>query len=79
MIAACPKCSARYRIEKGKLGPEGARLKCSRCEAVFRVRPPATAANSLIIGTPDVVPAAFSRWSTRLAEQLRRLQVTLRR
>ena len=21
MIAACPKCSARYRIEKGKLRP----------------------------------------------------------
>jgi predicted Zn finger-like uncharacterized protein len=40
MIAACPKCSARYRIEKGKLRPEGARLRCSRCEAVFRVRPP---------------------------------------
>ena len=40
MIAACPKCSARYRIERGKLRPEGARLRCSRCEAVFRVRPP---------------------------------------
>jgi predicted Zn finger-like uncharacterized protein len=40
MIAACPKCSARYRVEKGKLRPEGARLRCSRCEAVFRVRPP---------------------------------------
>ena len=42
MIAACPKCSARYRIEKGRLRPEGARLRCSRCEAVFRVRPPET-------------------------------------
>jgi predicted Zn finger-like uncharacterized protein len=40
MIAACPRCSARYRIEKGRLRPEGARLRCSRCEAVFRVRPP---------------------------------------
>jgi predicted Zn finger-like uncharacterized protein len=42
MIAACPKCAARYRIEKGRLRPEGARLRCSRCEAVFRVRPPET-------------------------------------
>ena len=40
MIAACPKCSALYRIDKGKLRPEGARLRCSRCEAVFRVCPP---------------------------------------
>ena len=40
MIAACPKCGARYRIERGKLRAEGARLRCSRCEAVFRVSPP---------------------------------------
>jgi predicted Zn finger-like uncharacterized protein len=40
MIAACPKCGARYRIERGKLRREGTRLRCSRCEAVFRVSPP---------------------------------------
>jgi predicted Zn finger-like uncharacterized protein len=40
MIAACPKCGARYRIERGKLRAEGTRLRCSRCEAVFRVSPP---------------------------------------
>ena len=45
MIAACPKCSARYRIEKGRLGPEGARLRCSQCQAVFRVRPPESEAS----------------------------------
>ncbi len=43
MIAACPKCGARYRIERGKLRAEGTRLRCSRCEAVFRVSPPQTA------------------------------------
>jgi predicted Zn finger-like uncharacterized protein len=42
MIAACPKCGARYRIERGKLRPQGTRLRCSRCEAVFRVSPPPT-------------------------------------
>ena len=40
MIAACPKCGARYRIEEGRLGPQGARLRCARCEAVFRIRAP---------------------------------------
>jgi predicted Zn finger-like uncharacterized protein len=40
MIAACPKCGARYRIERGRLRPQGTRLRCSRCEAVFRVSPP---------------------------------------
>ena len=41
MIAACPRCAARYRIEKEKLRAEGVKLRCSRCQAVFRVRPPA--------------------------------------
>jgi predicted Zn finger-like uncharacterized protein len=41
MIAACPKCAARYRIERDRLeAGGGVRLRCSRCEAVFRVRPP---------------------------------------
>ncbi len=41
MIAACPKCGARYRIEDGRLPPQGARLRCARCEAVFKVIAPA--------------------------------------
>jgi len=40
MIAGCPKCGARYRIEREKLERENVRLRCSRCEAVFRVRAP---------------------------------------
>lgn len=41
MIAACPKCNARYRVDPQRLGADGARLKCAKCAAVFRVRPPA--------------------------------------
>jgi predicted Zn finger-like uncharacterized protein len=40
MIAACPKCGARYRIDRQRIRPDGVRLRCSRCEAVFRVRAP---------------------------------------
>jgi len=40
MIAACPKCAARYRIERERLEAGSVRLRCARCEAVFRVRPP---------------------------------------
>jgi predicted Zn finger-like uncharacterized protein len=43
MIAGCPTCAARYRIDAAKLRPEGARLRCSRCETVFRVQPEAEA------------------------------------
>lgn len=40
MIAACPRCAARYRIAREKLGGEGVRLRCAKCDAVFRVRAP---------------------------------------
>ncbi len=40
MIAACPKCSTRYRVENDRLRPEGVRLRCTRCQSVFRVKPP---------------------------------------
>ena len=43
MIAACPKCSARYRIDRERLQAESVRLRCARCEAVFRVRAPESA------------------------------------
>jgi predicted Zn finger-like uncharacterized protein len=41
LIAACPNCGVRYRIEAARLRPEGVRLRCSKCEAAFRVTPPA--------------------------------------
>lgn len=41
MIAACPKCQTRYRVEPERLGADGARLRCTQCGAVFRVRLPA--------------------------------------
>jgi predicted Zn finger-like uncharacterized protein len=56
MIAACPRCSARYRIESGRLRPEGVRLRCSHCEAVFRVRPPTDEANAPVVSTPPAEP-----------------------
>ncbi len=49
MIAACPKCQAKYRVDADRLSPEGARLRCAKCQAVFRVRAPAA---------PQPAPAA---------------------
>ena len=59
MIAACPKCAARYRIDVAKLRPEGARLRCSRCETVFRVQPDAAEAPAAPVATR--APAAPQR------------------
>jgi len=55
MIAACPKCNARYRIDPARLGPAGARLRCAKCEAVFRVRAPEQAE------APAALPPAEAR------------------
>lgn len=52
MIAACPRCAARYRIEKQKLQGDGVRLRCAKCDAVFRVRPPAEAEASAEAAAP---------------------------
>lgn len=41
MIAACPKCKARYRVDESRIGPNGSRLKCAKCQALFRVVAPA--------------------------------------
>jgi predicted Zn finger-like uncharacterized protein len=41
MIARCPECQTRYRIEREKVGPQGARIRCSKCTTIFRVAAPA--------------------------------------
>ena len=43
MIAACPRCSTRFRVGAERLRDEGVRLRCSQCQAVFRVYPPRAA------------------------------------
>ena len=40
MVAGCPKCSARYRVDAERIGPSGAKLRCTKCSAVFLVRAP---------------------------------------
>jgi len=56
MIAACPKCQTRYRVEPERLGPEGARLRCSQCSAMFRVRLPAEQAAPAPAPVDQVTP-----------------------
>lgn len=43
MIAACPQCRTRFRLAREKLGPQGARIRCSSCQTVFRVQAPESA------------------------------------
>lgn len=38
MIAACPKCKTRFKIDESKMAGAGVKLRCSRCRTVFAVR-----------------------------------------
>jgi predicted Zn finger-like uncharacterized protein len=40
MIAACPECAARYRVDEAKLGAKGARMRCAKCSTIFRIPAP---------------------------------------
>ena len=54
MIARCPDCQTRYRIAPEKVGPTGARIRCSRCSAVFRVDPAEPDIESrVLVAEPD--------------------------
>lgn len=61
MVAGCPKCSARYRVDAERIGPDGAKLRCTKCSAVFLVRAsqakveapdPAVPAPPVVVSTP---------------------------
>ena len=39
MIVTCPSCQTRFRFPPDKIGPDGARIRCSRCRNVFAVSP----------------------------------------
>lgn len=38
MIAACPKCKTRFKIDESKMVGAGVKLRCSKCRTVFAVR-----------------------------------------
>jgi predicted Zn finger-like uncharacterized protein len=44
MIVHCPRCQVRFRVSDEKIGPRGAKVRCSRCKDVFVVRREAEAA-----------------------------------
>lgn len=57
MIIACPECSARFKVSDSKVKPTGTKVRCARCNSVFKVYPSG-------LETSDSVPAAPARRST---------------
>jgi predicted Zn finger-like uncharacterized protein len=39
MIVICTKCQAKFRVADDKIGPRGAKVRCSKCQTVFVVHP----------------------------------------
>ncbi|WP_022663130.1 DUF3426 domain-containing protein [Paucidesulfovibrio longus] len=56
MIVACPSCETKYNLPDGKITAKGLKVKCAKCEHVFRVTPPPPEEETEIL-TDDMVQA----------------------
>jgi predicted Zn finger-like uncharacterized protein len=41
MIVTCASCLTKFKLDDSRIPPEGAKVRCSRCQHVFMVTPPA--------------------------------------
>ena len=57
MIASCPACTARFRLDRQRLGGKRITLRCSRCHQVFKmevaVTPPASGSYRVLVAHSD--------------------------
>ena len=73
MIVACSACSTRFRVADEKVGPRGARIRCTRCGQTFAVSPPPPAPTPAPVARPEP-PATTSEatgtggWPTGVLE-----------
>ncbi len=65
MIVVCTGCSAKFRVADEKVGPRGAKLRCSKCQTIFLVKRPLEPLPVAVVATPSdpfaAVPAAPPR------------------
>ncbi len=40
MLIQCPNCDTKYNLNESVIGPDGAKVRCIRCDHVFFVAPP---------------------------------------
>lgn len=69
MIVACSACSARFRVADEKVGPRGARIRCTRCGQTFAVmHPPPPAQQPPTQPPPTPAPVARPEPPTTASE-----------
>ncbi|HEV7257837.1 MAG TPA: DUF3426 domain-containing protein [Bosea sp. (in: a-proteobacteria)] len=39
MLIVCPSCASRYELDAAKLGPDGRKVRCASCQALWHVAP----------------------------------------
>ncbi|GAU08239.1 DUF3426 domain-containing protein [Desulfoplanes formicivorans] len=59
MIVQCPECDTRYNLDEDRIGPQGSKVRCTRCKHVFRVARPVASSveetvEQLFSQAPDV-------------------------
>lgn len=57
MIASCPACTARFRLDRQRLAGKRITLRCSRCQQVFKIE---VAANNAAASVPSRVLVAHN-------------------
>jgi len=66
MVLTCPECTTKFRLDDNRIPPEGAKVRCSKCQHVFRVEkldselPSRAPAPPL----PEPVPGYTEEWVT---------------
>lgn len=53
MLAACPRCRARYRLDPARIEGRKARVRCRRCDTLFPVSPRARPVRGALIASAD--------------------------
>ena len=48
MIVTCASCLTKFNLEDSKISPRGAKVRCSRCEHVFYIPPPAARKEEIV-------------------------------
>ena len=40
MIVQCTQCGTKFKVDETRVGPQGAKVRCTKCKNVFAVQPP---------------------------------------
>lgn len=57
MLIICPSCKTKFSFDDSKIGPQGIKLRCSKCRAIFSISKKPAAPAAVGSSAPPVSPA----------------------